>query len=90
MAERAAVDHRSGGTLTAAGAASTPYTLKVMTYVAVIMTPIVLVYQAWTYWVFRQRVAPTERGAKVGFGTGTGGSASTPTGPSQTPSPAKP
>lgn len=75
------------GTLTAAGAASTPYTLKVMTWVAVIMTPIVLVYQAWTYWVFRQRIAPTERGAKVGFGDGSAAPApSTP----QAPSPAKP
>lgn len=78
------------GTLTAVGASSTPYTLKVMTWVAVIMTPIVLVYQAWTYWVFRQRVAPTERGAKVGFGGGKGGSASAPTAvPKQTPSPAQ-
>lgn len=37
-------------------AASTPYTLKVMTIVAVIMVPIVLTYQGWTYWVFRHRV----------------------------------
>lgn len=56
-----------GSTLTAEFAASTPYTLKVMTWVAVIMTPIVLIYQAWTYWVFRQRIAPTERGEKLGF-----------------------
>ncbi len=43
-------------------AASTHTTLVVMTIVAVIMTPIVLMYQAWTYWVFRQRVgtAPDE------------------------------
>jgi cytochrome bd ubiquinol oxidase subunit II len=73
------------GTLTAVNAASTPYTLKVMTWVAVIMTPIVLVYQTWTYWVFRQRIAPTERGAKVGFTGGASASAA-----SQTPSPAKP
>lgn len=59
----------AGTDLTAVAAASTPYTLKVMTYVAVVMTPIVLVYQAWTYWVFRQRIAPTARGAKLGFGT---------------------
>jgi cytochrome d ubiquinol oxidase subunit II len=78
------------GTLTAVNASSTHYTLKVMTWVAVIMTPIVLVYQSWTYWVFRQRVAPTERGAKVGFGSDQGPSASGPRTPSQTPSPAKP
>ena len=28
-----------------------------MTWVAVVMTPIVLVYQSWTYWVFRRRIA---------------------------------
>ncbi|HNN49220.1 MAG TPA: cytochrome d ubiquinol oxidase subunit II, partial [Marmoricola sp.] len=38
-------------------AASSAYTLKVMTWVAVIFTPIVLIYQAWTYWVFRKRIA---------------------------------
>lgn len=44
------------GTLTATNAASTPYTLKIMTWVAVIFTPIVLAYQGWTYWVFRKRI----------------------------------
>jgi cytochrome d ubiquinol oxidase subunit II len=38
-------------------AASSQYTLTVMTWVAVIFTPIVLIYQAWTYWVFRKRIA---------------------------------
>jgi cytochrome d ubiquinol oxidase subunit II len=38
-------------------AAATQYTLKVMTWVAVIFTPIVLIYQSWTYWVFRKRIA---------------------------------
>jgi cytochrome d ubiquinol oxidase subunit II len=27
-----------------------------MTVVAAIFTPIVLAYQAWTYWIFRQRL----------------------------------
>ena len=44
-------------TLDIFNASSTPYTLKVMTYVAVALTPIVLVYQGWTYWVFRKRVS---------------------------------
>ncbi|WBB76516.1 cytochrome d ubiquinol oxidase subunit II [Micromonospora sp. WMMD1128] len=44
------------GTLTATNAASTPYTLKIMTWVAVVFTPIVLAYQGWTYWVFRRRI----------------------------------
>ena len=38
-------------------ASSTPYTLKVMTVVALVMTPLVLIYQGWTYWVFRKRVS---------------------------------
>lgn len=47
-------------TLTITNAASTPYTLKIMTIVAVIFTPIVLAYQSWTYWVFRKRVSPSD------------------------------
>ncbi len=43
--------------LTITNASSTTYTLTIMTVVAVIFTPIVLVYQGWTYWVFRKRVA---------------------------------
>jgi cytochrome d ubiquinol oxidase subunit II len=42
--------------LTITDAASSPYTLKVMTVVAVVMTPIVICYQAWTYWVLRARL----------------------------------
>jgi cytochrome d ubiquinol oxidase subunit II len=41
-------------------ASSTPYTLKVMTYVAVVLTPLVLIYQGWTYWVFRKRISPSQ------------------------------
>lgn len=46
-----------GVSLTTTNAAATPYTLKIMTVVAVIFTPVVLVYQGWTYWVFRKRIA---------------------------------
>jgi len=42
--------------LTIYNAASNNYTLKVMTIIALCTVPIVLVYQAWTYWVFRKRV----------------------------------
>jgi len=42
--------------LTIMNAASSPYTLKVMTIVAAIFLPVVLVYQGWTYWIFRKRV----------------------------------
>lgn len=43
--------------LTTANASATDYTLTLMTWVAVILTPIVLLYQGWTYWVFRRRIA---------------------------------
>jgi cytochrome d ubiquinol oxidase subunit II len=47
--------------LTVYNASSTPYTLTVMSIVAAIFVPIVLAYQAWTYWVFRHRItAETE------------------------------
>ncbi len=42
--------------LTIANASSTEGTLKIMTIVALVMTPIVLAYQAWTYWIFRKRL----------------------------------
>ena len=43
--------------LTIDNASSSQYTLTVMTWVAVIMIPLVLLYQGWTYWVFRKRVS---------------------------------
>ncbi len=43
--------------LTIYNASSTPYTLKVMSIIALIFVPIVLIYQGWTYWVFRKRVS---------------------------------
>jgi cytochrome d ubiquinol oxidase subunit II len=56
--------------LTIANSASAPYTLKVMTIVALIFTPIVLVYQGWSYWVFRARVRrPTQSTLVTADGT---------------------
>jgi cytochrome d ubiquinol oxidase subunit II len=46
--------------LTAHNTASGDYTLKVMTVVAIILLPVVLVYQAWTYYVFRRRISREE------------------------------
>ena len=43
--------------LTVANTASPSYTLKVMTVVAVIFFPIVLVYQAWSHHIFRKRLS---------------------------------
>ena len=48
--------------LTVYNASASPYTLRVMTYVAFIFTPLVLLYQGWTYWVFRGRVRLGEKG----------------------------
>ncbi|MGX4690950.1 cytochrome d ubiquinol oxidase subunit II [Streptomyces sp. JNUCC 63] len=42
--------------LTVTNASSSPYTLKIMTWLAVIAMPVVLLYQGWTYWVFRKRI----------------------------------
>ncbi|GAB6170639.1 cytochrome d ubiquinol oxidase subunit II [Paradesulfitobacterium aromaticivorans] len=42
--------------LTIYNAASSPYTLKIMTVVALTLVPVILLYQGWTYWVFRKRV----------------------------------
>ena len=42
--------------LTITNASSQSYTLTVMTIVAVVMAPVVLLYQGWTYWVFRKRL----------------------------------
>lgn len=43
--------------LTIAQASSTPYTLGVMTVVALTLVPIVLAYTVWSYWVFRKRIS---------------------------------
>ena len=42
--------------LTIANASSSEYTLGVMTFVTCLGLPVVFVYQAWTYWVFRKRL----------------------------------
>ncbi|HEY0216954.1 MAG TPA: cytochrome d ubiquinol oxidase subunit II [Cellulomonas sp.] len=66
--------------LTVTNASSTHYTLTIMTWVAVVLTPIVLLYQGWTYWVFRKRISaehiPEHTGltfAKVTERVGAGG-----------------
>lgn len=42
--------------LTIYDAASSPYTLRVMSIVALTLLPVVLAYQGWSYWVFRKRI----------------------------------
>ena len=46
--------------LTVHNTASPPYTLKALTIVVVVFLPLVLLYQAWTYYVFRRRVSTSE------------------------------
>ncbi|WP_309102762.1 cytochrome d ubiquinol oxidase subunit II [Microbacterium sp.] len=45
--------------LTIANASSTPYTLQIMSWTALVALPLVLAYQSWTYWIFRKRVTRT-------------------------------
>ena len=47
---------KSSFDLTIVASASHRYTLEVMSWVALIFTPLVLAYQGWTYWVFQKRV----------------------------------
>lgn len=56
--------------LTIDNASSSPYTLKVMTWAAVVMTPVVLIYQGWTYWVFRQRISTEQIPKSIGLKLG--------------------
>jgi cytochrome d ubiquinol oxidase subunit II len=43
--------------LTISNASSGDYTLMVMSIVTAFGLPLVIAYQAWTYWVFRQRIS---------------------------------
>jgi cytochrome d ubiquinol oxidase subunit II len=51
--------------LTVEGASSSHYALAVMTIAALVLTPVVLLYQGWTYYVFRGRVGGEEIAAPV-------------------------
>jgi cytochrome d ubiquinol oxidase subunit II len=42
--------------LTIYNASSSQYTLQIMTIIAVILVPVVLIYQGWTYYIFRKRL----------------------------------
>jgi cytochrome d ubiquinol oxidase subunit II len=53
--------------LTVQNASSTPYTLKIMSWAALIFAPLVIGYQGWTYWVFRQRISADRIPASVGL-----------------------
>ena len=52
--------------LTVDNASSAHYTLAVMSVVALIILPVILLYQAWTYHVFRARLSGDEVAAPAG------------------------
>jgi cytochrome bd ubiquinol oxidase subunit II len=52
-----------GNSLTVSNAASAHYTLAVMSVVALVILPLVLLYQGWTYYVFRARLSGSEEPA---------------------------
>ena len=54
-----------GNSLTVENASSAHYSLTVMTVVAVVLLPVVLLYQAWTYHVFRARLGGEDVGSPV-------------------------
>jgi cytochrome d ubiquinol oxidase subunit II len=68
----------AAGTLTTSNASSTAKTLAVMTVVAAIFLPFVLLYQGWTYWVFRKRIGA---GTVPASGAPAAGPAAPPAGP---------
>lgn len=43
--------------LTVANASASAHTLRILTWVAAFMVPVVIGYQSWTYWIFRKRVS---------------------------------
>jgi cytochrome d ubiquinol oxidase subunit II len=55
-----------GNSLTVSNASSAHYTLAVMSVVALIVTPVVLLYQGWTYHVFRHRLGGDEPAPQPG------------------------
>src|SRR5215467_1270756 len=46
--------------LTIANTASPSYTLKLMSIVAIVFLPVVLIYTAWNYYVFRKRISSSD------------------------------
>ncbi|CAM3136530.1 cytochrome d ubiquinol oxidase subunit II [Tsukamurella hominis] len=53
--------------ITIEAAASSHYTLVVMSWCTVVLLPLVMIYQAWTYWVFRQRISVAQIPPSIGL-----------------------
>jgi cytochrome d ubiquinol oxidase subunit II len=64
--------------LTVDNTASPPYTLKVMTVVAVVLVPVVIVYQAWAYHIFRARLSAPKVGGDESAASETSASSGQP------------
>ncbi len=61
-------DPNFGNSLTIENASSAHYTLTVMTIVALVLLPVVILYQAWTYHVFRARLGGSALGNPLELG----------------------
>ncbi|WP_197377633.1 cytochrome d ubiquinol oxidase subunit II [Mycolicibacterium baixiangningiae] len=46
---------------------STPYTLTIMSWASLTLLPLVVIYQGWTYWVFRQRISADRIPESIGL-----------------------
>ncbi|HTI15210.1 MAG TPA: cytochrome d ubiquinol oxidase subunit II [Dictyobacter sp.] len=44
--------------LTISNSATAPYTLTVVSWIGLTLIPIIIIYQIWSYWIFRQRIQP--------------------------------
>jgi cytochrome d ubiquinol oxidase subunit II len=53
--------------LTLRESASQPYTLLLMTWVGAIFLPLIVGYQIWNYYVFRERIRPDEGALSTGY-----------------------
>ena len=53
--------------VTVENGSSTPYTLRIMTWASLALLPLVLTYQGWTYWVFRNRISVDAIPASIGL-----------------------
>jgi cytochrome bd ubiquinol oxidase subunit II len=53
--------------LTLSGSASQPLTLELMTWVGAIFLPLIIGYQVWNYYVFRERIRPDEGSLARGY-----------------------
>ena len=51
---------KTADNLTVHNTASGGYALTIMTVVVIVLLPVVLIYQAWSYYVFRRRISAQE------------------------------